>query len=122
MSALFGLLVISLIGGLPAYVIGQRSRVRDAWVAFIPFVGPCIVLLWSVGRSSWLLLLLLVPLVNICFATWLLFALPSYHRRSLLWGIGLLVPVVGICVYALTLSPQRPKHAVVTERRDWSWI
>jgi hypothetical protein len=45
-----GLLVfvvlVSVIFGVPSYVIGRRLGVRDAWVAFIPIAGPTMVLLW----------------------------------------------------------------------------
>jgi hypothetical protein len=96
---------------VPSYVIGQRRGVNDAWVAFVPFVGPLIVLLWSIGRSGWLAILGLVPIVNLVFALWLLFALPSTHGRSLLWALGLLVPLVGIYAYAFTLATAQPLEA-----------
>ena len=115
MVALRVIMAVCLIGGfyglicLPAYVIAQRSRVRNPGVAFIPFVGQAIALLRSMGRSSWLALLPLIPLVNLIFLIWLVFALPSYHRRSLLWGLVLLVPVLGMYPYAFTLPLTPPK-------------
>ena len=115
MVALRVIMAVCLIGGfyglicLPAYVIAQRSRVRNPGVAFIPFVGQAIALLRSMGRSSWLALLPLIPLVNLIFLIWLVFALPSYHRRSLLWGLVLLVPVLGMYPYAFTLPLVPPK-------------
>ena len=111
MSVLFVLVLIVVLAGVPAYVIGQRRGVEDAWVAFIPFGGPTIVLLWSINRSGWMVLLGLVPFVNIVFGIWLLFALPSNHGRSLLWGLGLLVPLVGMYAYAFTLEPTEPQEA-----------
>jgi Family of unknown function (DUF5684) len=96
MGVLFVLVLIVVLAGVPSYVIGERRSVKDAWVAFIPFGGPTIVLLWSIDRSGWMVLLGLIPLVNIVFGIWLLFALPSNHGRSLLGGLGLLVPLVGM--------------------------
>lgn len=108
-------MIVCLIAGfygllcLPAYVIAQRSRVRSPGVAFVPFVGQTIALLASIGRRGWMVLLSLVPLVNLVFWIWLMFALPSYHRRSLVWGLVLLVPVLGMYLYAFTLPLVPPR-------------
>lgn len=109
MSTLVGLAIIAVIGGIPAYLIGQRLAVANTWVAFIPLVGPIIVLLWSIDRTAWLALLLLIPFVNLVFAIWLLFALPRQHGRTLLWFLGLILPF-GIYAYALTLAPSHRTH------------
>ena len=109
MGLLIVLVLIVVLAGVPSYVIGQRCGLSDPWVAFIPFGGPTIVLLWSIGRSGWLTLLGLVPLVNFIFGIWLLFAVPRNHGRSLLWGLGLLVPF-GIYVYAFTLGAAHRTH------------
>lgn len=103
------LVVISVLGGVPAYVIGQRRGVGGPGVAFIPGVGPLIVLLWSIGRSGWLSVMFLIPFVNIALGIWLLFALPRSHDRTLWWVLGLLVPL-GIYVYAFTLSQGHRTH------------
>ena len=109
MATIFGLAIIAVVGGLPAYLIGERRGVLSTWVAFIPLAGPVIVFLWSIDRSAWLGLLLFVPLVNLGFAIWLLFALPRGHGRSLLWGPGLIVPLA-IYVYALTMPRSHRTH------------
>ena len=109
MGTLIGLAIISVLGGIPAYVIGQRRGVFNTWVAFIPFVGPAIVLLWSINRTPWLVLVFAIPLVNLAFAIWLLFAVPRNHGRSLLWLLGLLAPF-GMYFYALTLPQINRTH------------
>jgi hypothetical protein len=109
MSGLVGLAIIAVIGGIPAYVIGQRRAVVNTWVAFIPLVGPIIVLLWSIHRTAWLVLLLVIPFVNLAFAIWLLSALPRNHGRSLLWVLGLILPF-GIYLYAFTLASSHTTH------------
>src|SRR5215471_1586019 len=108
-ALLVDLAVISVVGGVPAYVIGKRRGVYSPGVAFIPGVGPFIVLLWSISRTGWLTLLFLIPFVNIAFAIWLLFSLPRNHGRSLLWVLGLLVPL-GMYVYAFTLRQGHRTH------------
>jgi hypothetical protein len=72
----------SFSSGLPAYAIGQRRGTDNAWVAFIPFFGPTVVLLWSMERSGWMSLLGFVPLVNIIFSIWILSAMPHAHYRT----------------------------------------
>ncbi len=58
-----------------------------------------------------MMLLAVVPLVGLVFAIWLLFALPSNHGRSLLWGLGLLVPFIGMYAYDFTLDTSEPHEA-----------
>ena len=108
-ALLVDLAVISVLGGVPAYVIGQRRAVGSPGVAFIPGLGPFIVLLWSIGRSGWLCLTFLIPFVNIAVGIWLLFALPRSHGRTLWWVLGLLVPL-GMYVYAFTLRQGHRTH------------
>lgn len=125
MRVIVVLLIVGAFYGLicaPAYVIGQRRGVRSPGVAFVPFVGMTIVLLWSISRRGWLTLFGLIPLVSFFFWIWLCFALPSYHRRSVLWGLVLLVPVLGLYPYAFTLAWRRPPAASQSERRDFAWI
>jgi hypothetical protein len=69
--------------------------------------GPTIILLWSIRCGVWTVLLAFVPIVNIFFLLWLVFAVPRAHHRSGLWGLGLLVPVIGIYAYAFTLTPRQ---------------
>ena len=109
MELLIVLVLIVVLAGVPSYVIGQRRGVSDPWVAFIPIGGPTIVLLWAIDRSGWLTLLGLVPFVNFIFGIWLLFAVPRNHGRSLLWALGLLVPL-GIYIYAFTLHTTHRTH------------
>jgi len=103
MAALIVVGLMFAILGVPSYVIGRRRGVSDAWVAFIPIAGPTMVLLWSIDEPGWMMILGFVPLVNIAFGFWLLFAMPSRHDRSLWWGVACMVPLVGMYAYAFTL-------------------
>lgn len=104
MTNLLVLVILTVLLGTPTYVIGERRGVKNPWAAFIPGIGPALVLLWSIGRSGWLILCSFVPIVNLIFGVWLLFTVPATHRRSSLWGFGLMVPVVGVWAYAFTLD------------------
>jgi len=74
-----------------------------------------IVMLRSMKASGWLVLLAFVPLVNLVFALWFLFATPARHGRTRLWGVCFLIPVlgtIGLWVYAYTLDgDSRPRNA-----------
>jgi len=107
MGLLVVVVLIYVLVAVPAYVIGQRRGVQDAWVAFVPLFGTTIVLLWSIERSGWLCLLGVVPLVNLVFSVWLLFSIPAHHGRTLWWGAAFFVPLVGFYSYAFTLD-ERP--------------
>jgi len=98
------LTIAVVVGGIPAYVIGLRRQVRSPGVAFIPSVGAIIVFLRSMDVTGWASLFVLVPLVNLIFMIWLFFAMPNRHGRTRLWGFALLLPLVGLYIYAFTLS------------------
>jgi uncharacterized membrane protein YhaH (DUF805 family) len=96
-----------VVSSVPVFILGQRRRVDNAGVAFVPFIGPTIVMLWSIGRSGWLSLLAIVPLVNIVFSIWLLVTMPHEHGRTRWWALALIVPLIGMLWYALTLDDAR---------------
>jgi hypothetical protein len=81
--------------------------VDSTWVAFIPFAGTTLVLLWSIRQGGWMVLPAFIPLIGFVFLLWLVFALPGTHRRSGWWGLGLPVPLVGIYAYAFSLTPRQ---------------
>jgi hypothetical protein len=95
------------IGGIPAYVIAKRRRMKNPGVAFVPLLGFWIVMFESMGRSGWLALLSLVPYVGaLAVIVWTAVELPARHDRSRWWTAALIVPVanlVGYWVYAFTL-------------------
>jgi hypothetical protein len=96
-----------ILATIPVFVIGIRRRVVRAGVAFIPIIGPTIVLLQSIRRSGWLCLLGLFPLTAIFFYLWLICVLPGRHGRTRWWIPALLIPLVnlfGYYAYAFTLD------------------
>ena len=104
----FLLLVLSPIAGIPAYVVGLRRNVSQPGLAFIPFIGPWIAVLRSIGTSGWAALLACVPLVGIVFGIWAAFTIPSRHGRTELWGVWFMVPlvnIVGVWFYAFMQQP-----------------
>ena len=107
MAELVALFVLVVLFGIPCYVIAQRRNLQYAWVAFVPLLGPTIILLWSIDRSGWMCLLGLVPLVSIGYVIWLLFTVPAHHGRTRWWGLALLVPLIGLFAYAFTLPKPR---------------
>ena len=85
MTFLVVFIAIFAVLGVPSYVIGKRRGVKDAWAAFIPLAGPTLVLLWSIEKPGWMVILGLVPIVNIAFGLWLLFTVPVTHGRTAWW-------------------------------------
>jgi len=105
--ALFAIVFMSF----PAYFVGQRRGVESPGLAFIPFVGPYIVLLRSIEESGWMTFLFCVPLLNIGMGIWLAYCIPTRQGRSTAWFVWFLVPGlngIGFWAYALTLEPKRP--------------
>jgi hypothetical protein len=91
----------------PVYLIGRRLGQRNPWAAFIPFLGPWIVLCESVGRNGWFSLLVFVPTAGpLALLLWTGFAAPGRHGRTRWWTPALIVPglnVLAYWAYALTL-------------------
>jgi hypothetical protein len=101
---------------VPAFIVGVRRRVSSPGLAFIPFVGPWIVILRSIGTSAWLAIGALVPLANLILAIWAAFTVPVRHGMSRWWTLPFLIPFanyVAFWIYAVTL-PQQPEHAATT--------
>jgi Family of unknown function (DUF5684) len=105
-AALLLILLIFFVAlPLPAYVIGRRRGVRDAWVAFIPVFGATIVMLWSINRSGWMSLIALIPLVGFFWSIWFAVTIPADHGRTRWWAAAFFfLPVIGYYLYAFTLA------------------
>ena len=109
------LVLFVVVLGVPAYVVGRRRGVSNPGLAFVPFIGPTLVILWSIGRSGWLCLLGLVPLVALVFDIWLAFVVPAEHGRTRWWALAFLIPLVQVAsfyVYAFTLQEAREAEAM----------
>src|SRR3954447_18700999 len=108
---------------IPAYVVASRRDVPQPGLAFIPWVGPFIVLLRAARRSGWLaFLLLLSALGALILDIMIALNLPRSQGRSGWWTLALMLPVVNIVayfVYAFTLEPRpaelQPSSAVVAD-------
>jgi hypothetical protein len=91
----------------PAYVIAQRSGVRNPWIAFVPILGAWIVLFGTIGRSPWLSLLVFVRYIgSLLTLIWIAVEVPPRHRRPGWWTLGFLIPGVNLIAfwyYAFTL-------------------
>ena len=108
-GAIVYLILLIVLPGIPAFVVGQRRGVESPGLAFVPFIGPTLVILWSIGRSGWLCVLGLVPLVNIVFDIWLIIVVPQTHGRSGWWTLAFIIPGVNVIAfywYAFTLEPE----------------
>ena len=105
-AAVLLILLVFLVGlPLPAYVIGRRRGVRDAWVAFLPVFGATIVMLWSINRSGWMTLIALIPLVGFFWSIWFAVTIPAEHGRTRWWAAAFFfLPLIGYYLYAFTLA------------------
>jgi hypothetical protein len=95
----------------PAYIVGRRLGLRNAWVAFVPLFGVWIVLLESVGQSGWAALAVLIPtLGSLVLLIWVALAAPPRHGRSRWWSLAFILPGLNFVAYWL--------YALTLERRD----
>ena len=101
------LLLVALVS-VPAYVIGTRREVDSPWLAFIPYVGPWIVLLRSVGTTAWWTALIFVPYLG-AFA---LFRLAGFRHSEPPRTFGM----VDACVHLPARSHTGPTPSHCTTR------
>lgn len=103
--ALVLVVLVLVVVPLPAYVVGRRRGVRDAWVAFMPLLGATIVLLWSIGRSGWMTLISFIPLVGFFWSIWFAVTIPAEHGRTRWWAAAFIfLPIISYYIYAFTLE------------------
>lgn len=100
----------------PIYVIGRRCGLRNPWAAFIPLLGPWIVLFEAIGRSGWFSLLAFIPNVGaLVVLIWTAVELPAKHSRTRWWTLPFIIPGVNLIAYwfyAFTLPrPAAPAAA-----------
>jgi hypothetical protein len=108
---IFLVLLSVVLVGVPAFVVGERRQVEAPALAFVPLVGPWIVILRSIHRSGWLAILALIPIVSIGLGIWAAFTVPAEHDRTRWWALPFLLPginIVAFWVYAFTLRPASP--------------
>ena len=113
---LFWPIGLSSVAAIPAFVVGQRLGVVHAGEAFIPAVGPLIVILHSIRRSGWLCILGLIPYVGLIFLIWLACVIPGTHGRTRWWILAFLIPGVNIVAffgYAFSLPSSSASGAVM---------
>jgi hypothetical protein len=111
---LLALVVYWVAPAVPAFVIGRRRGLTHAWVAFIPIVGPTIVILRSINHSGWLCILGLISPISLVFYIWLVFVVPRDHGRNRWWTLPFLIPLVNLVAfffYAFTLNPTSARPA-----------
>ena len=75
--------------------------VVHAGEAFIPVVGPSIVILHSIRRSGWLCVLGLIPYVGLLFFIWLVGVVPGDHGRTKWWIVPFLIPLVNLIIFII---------------------
>jgi uncharacterized membrane protein YhaH (DUF805 family) len=99
----------------PVFVIGRRRGQQNPWAAFIPLLGVWIVLCESIGRSGWFSLVAFIPTVGpLILLLWTAVEIPGRHSRSRWWTLALVIPgvnVIGYWFYAFTLPRNVPSPA-----------
>ena len=108
MTLLLGFALLVPLMGWPTYVIGERLDVAHPELAFIPVVGPYIVLWRSIGSSGWNVLFFCIPVVGLAMLFYFAYIVPTRHGRSQAWTLWFVIPIgniAGLWVYAYTLTP-----------------
>lgn len=106
---LVALVLLVAVTGTGPYLIASRSGMFDAWVAWIPIIGPQIVLLRAAGLSGFWILAIWIPFVGIGVFIWSSVKLAQTHGRTAWWVVAFVfLPVIGHLWYGLTLPRASP--------------
>ena len=90
--------VFYVVQAIAFYQIAKKANIRNAWVAFIPFV-QFIVVLHVIDRSGWNILLILIPLVNIVLIIiWLVKFYIAFSVSTGLIVLSIIIPIAGLVV------------------------
>ncbi|GMA61583.1 DUF5684 domain-containing protein [Alicyclobacillus fastidiosus] len=99
------LLIIALyvVSALAHYQLCKRAGVKHRWMVWVPilYIFP---ILWTIQKSGWNVLFLLIPVANIVFAIiWHVKYLHAFGRSGhWLWFI--LLPVLGPIIMVIVLA------------------
>jgi hypothetical protein len=84
-------------------VIGEKLNVPNAWLAWIP-IANIWVMCRAAGKPGWWVLLFFIPLVNLIFGIWVIFAIPPRLNKSRWLGLLVFLPVLGALLYSGILA------------------
>ncbi|KPJ89233.1 MAG: hypothetical protein AMS17_02740 [Spirochaetes bacterium DG_61] len=90
--------VFYVIQAIAFYQIAKKVNIRNAWVAFVPFV-QFIIVLHLIDKSGWNILLLLIPLVNIVLIIiWMVKFYVAFSVSTGLIVLSIIIPIAGLIV------------------------
>ena len=106
-KALFNKIILfASIFGLVVYVftsfclmkIADKLEIPNSWLAWIP-IAQIWVMVRAAGKPGWWLILFFIPLVNFVIGLIVFFSIPTSLNKSSLYGLLLLVPILGVFLY-----------------------
>jgi hypothetical protein len=90
--------VFYVVQAVAFFKIAKKANIRNAWVAFIPFV-QFIVVLHVIDRSGWNILLLLIPIANIVLLIiWMVKFYVAFSVNTGLIVLSIVIPIAGLVV------------------------
>ncbi len=86
------------ITAIAFFVIGGKAKIKNRWVAFIPFV-QIIVLLHVIDKNGWNIFLLLIPVVNLILM--IIWVAKGYLAFSV--NVGIIVLSIIFSIFGLIM-------------------
>jgi hypothetical protein len=91
-------IVFYVIQAIAFFQLGKKANIRNAWVAFIPFV-QIIVVLHIIDKSGWNIFLFFIPVVNIIlYIIWMVKFYLAFSVNVGLIVVSIIIPIVGLIV------------------------
>jgi hypothetical protein len=91
-------IVFYVIQAIAFFQLGKKANIRNAWVAFIPFV-QIIVVLHIIDKSGWNIFLFFIPVVNIIlYIIWMVKFYLAFSVNVGLIVLSIIIPNVGLIV------------------------
>jgi len=91
-------IVFYVIQAIAFFQLGKKANIRNAWVAFIPFV-QFVVVLQIIDKSGWNIFLFFIPVVNIIlYIIWMVKFYLAFSVNVGLIVVSIIIPIVGLIV------------------------
>jgi len=96
LSGLWGLVVYVWLA-LCLYMIANKTRIPNAWLAWIP-IANLYLMCKVAGRAGWWTILFFIPLANIIIAIIIWMGIARARNKPSWLGILIIIPVVNLII------------------------
>jgi hypothetical protein len=109
-------LLFYIYGAVILMTLAKKTGTPNGWMAWVPIANG-VLMCQIAGKSGWMILACMIPLVGIFVAIWLWMLIAERRGRPSWWGILMIIPIVNFIVPAV-LAFSGP-HAPSAPPQTW---